>query len=70
MPTCSLTDLVVTLGREVTKDEVNAAVRGCGADGPLAPYLQYSEDPLVSTDIGGNPSSCIFDSPPIEMSHG
>ena len=53
----------------MTKDEVNAAYAAAAADGPLAPYLQYSEDPLVSTDIGGNPSSCIFDSP-LTMSHG
>ena len=59
--TGSLTDLVVTLGRETTADEVNDAYR-TAADGPLAGILQYSEDPLVSTDINGNPYSCIFDS--------
>ena len=58
----SVTDLVVTLEREVTKDEVNAAFKKA-ADGPLAGILEYSEDPLVSTDIVGNPHSCIFDAP-------
>ena len=61
VPTGSITDLVVTLGREVTKDEVNAAFRAAAEDGPLAHVLQYTEDPLVSTDIVGNPHSCIFD---------
>jgi glyceraldehyde 3-phosphate dehydrogenase len=69
VPTGSLTDLVVTLGREVTKDEVNAAYRAAAEDGPLAQVLQYSEDPLVSTDIVGNRHSCIFDSL-MTMSHG
>ena len=69
VPTGSLTDLVVTLGREVTKDEVNAAYRAAADDGPLAQVLQYSEDPLVSTDIVGNQHSCIFDSL-MTMSHG
>jgi len=69
VPTGSLTDLVVTLGREVTKDEVNAAYAAAAATGPLAPVLEYSEAPLVSTDIVGNPHSCIFDSL-MTMSHG
>ncbi|HET9288693.1 MAG TPA: type I glyceraldehyde-3-phosphate dehydrogenase [Gaiella sp.] len=69
VPTCSLTDLVVTLGREVTIEEVNQAYAAAASDGPLARYLEYSEDPIVSTDIGGNPNSCIFDSP-LTMSHG
>ena len=62
VPTGSVTDLVVTLGRDVTKDEINAAFSSAAADGPLADVLHYSEDPLVSTDIVGNPNSCIFDS--------
>ena len=69
VPTGSLTDLVVTLGREITKDEINEAYAAAAADGPLAHVLQYSEDPLVSTDIIGNPHSCIFDSL-MTMSHG
>jgi glyceraldehyde 3-phosphate dehydrogenase len=59
--TGSLTDLVVQLGREVTVGEVNAAYRAA-ADGPLQGLMQYSEDPLVSTDIIRNPHSCIVDS--------
>ena len=59
--TGSLTDLVVRLGRETSVDEVNGAYRSA-ADGALADILQYSEDPLVSTDVNGNPFSCIFDS--------
>jgi glyceraldehyde 3-phosphate dehydrogenase (phosphorylating) len=59
--TGSLTDLVVTLGRETSKDEVNDAFRAAAA-GPLEGILQYSEDPIVSTDINGNAYSCIFDS--------
>ena len=59
--TGSLTDLVVTLGRETSKDEVNDAFRAAAA-GPLEGILQYCEDPIVSTDINGNAYSCIFDS--------
>jgi glyceraldehyde 3-phosphate dehydrogenase len=66
--TGSLTDLVVTLGRETTKDEVNDAFR-TAASGPLEGILQYCEDPIVSTDIKGNAYSCIFDSP-LTMVHG
>ena len=69
VPTGSLTDLVVTLGREVTKDEINEAYAAASSSGPLADVLHYSEDPLVSTDIVGNPNSCIFDSQ-MTMAHG
>jgi glyceraldehyde 3-phosphate dehydrogenase len=68
VPTGSLTDLVVTLGREVSADEVKAAYRSA-ADGPLAGILRYTEDPIVSTDIVGSPFSCIFDSE-LTMAHG
>ena len=57
----SVTDLVVTLDREVTRDEVNAAFRDA-ADGPLKGYLHYTADPIVSSDIVGTPYSCTFDS--------
>jgi len=57
----SLTDLVVTLGKSVTADEVNAVFRSA-ADGKLKGIMQYSEEPLVSSDIIGNPYSCIIDS--------
>ena len=59
--TGSLTDLVVTLGRETSVDEVKEAYR-TAAEGPLDGILQYVTDPVVSTDINGNPYSCIFDS--------
>ncbi len=62
VPTGSVTDLVATLGREVTADEVNAAYQAAAAGGPLQGYLQYSDDPLVSTDINESPYSCVFDS--------
>jgi glyceraldehyde 3-phosphate dehydrogenase len=62
VPTGSVTDLVVTLGRETTKDEINAAFRSASESGPLAPYLEYTTEPLVSTDIVHSPASCTFDS--------
>jgi glyceraldehyde 3-phosphate dehydrogenase len=62
VPTGSVTDLVVTLGKAVTKEEVNAAFKAASESGSLAPYLQYSEDELVSTDIQGSQFSSIFDS--------
>ncbi|HEX2345656.1 MAG TPA: type I glyceraldehyde-3-phosphate dehydrogenase [Gaiellaceae bacterium] len=59
--TGSLTDLVVSLGRETTVDEVKDAFRRASrAD--LAGILEYSEDPIVSTDVNGSGFSCIFDS--------
>jgi glyceraldehyde 3-phosphate dehydrogenase len=61
LPTGSLVDFVVTVGRETTVDEVNQAFRDA-ASGPLDGLLQYSEDPLVSTDIVHSAYSCIFDS--------
>ena len=60
VPTGSATDLTVQLGREVTKDEVNAAMKKW-ADGPLKGILTYTEDPIVSSDIVTDPASCIFD---------
>ncbi len=66
--TGSLTDLVVSLGRETSKEEVNEAFRAA-ANGSLGGLLQYSEDPIVSTDINGSAYSCIFDSE-LTMAHG
>jgi glyceraldehyde 3-phosphate dehydrogenase len=57
----SVTDLVAELGREVTRDEVNAAFRAA-SEGSLKGYLYYTEDPIVSSDIIGSPASCTFDS--------
>ncbi|MFD4373148.1 type I glyceraldehyde-3-phosphate dehydrogenase [Streptomyces sp. NPDC058486] len=62
VPTGSATDLVVTLDREVTKDEVNAAFKKAAEDGPLKGILFYTEDPIVSSDIVSDPASCTFDS--------
>ncbi|MFD6424863.1 type I glyceraldehyde-3-phosphate dehydrogenase [Streptomyces sp. NPDC060198] len=62
VPTGSATDLVVELGREVTKDEVNAAFKKAADDGDLKGFLTYTEDAIVSSDIVGDPSSCTFDS--------
>jgi glyceraldehyde 3-phosphate dehydrogenase len=60
VPDGSVTDLVVELSREVTKDEVNAAYRAA-AEGSLKGYLYYTEDAIVSSDIVGSPASCTFD---------
>ena len=60
IPDGSITDLVVVLGREVTKDEVNDAFKAA-ADGPMKGILEYTEHPIVSADIVGNPHSCIVD---------
>ncbi len=57
----SVTDLVATLKREVTIEEVNAAYRAA-ADGALKGILVYTEDPIVSSDIVGTSPSCTFDS--------
>jgi glyceraldehyde 3-phosphate dehydrogenase len=61
VPDGSVTDLVVQLEREATVDEINAAYQAA-ADGPLKGYLQYTADPIVSSDIVGTPWSCTFDS--------
>jgi glyceraldehyde 3-phosphate dehydrogenase len=60
VPTGSATDLTVQLGRETTKDEVNAAFKKY-AEGSLKGYLEYTEDPIVSSDIVTSPASCTFD---------
>src|ERR1041385_1223444 len=59
-PDVSLTDLAVVVEKAVTVDQVNAAFRGA-ADGPMKGILQYSDEPLVSSDFIGNPHSCILD---------
>ncbi|MFC0504642.1 type I glyceraldehyde-3-phosphate dehydrogenase [Micromonospora costi] len=62
IPTGSVTDLTVTVGRETSVDEVNAALKAA-AEGPLRGILTYNEDAIVSTDIVTDPASCIFDAP-------
>jgi glyceraldehyde 3-phosphate dehydrogenase len=61
IPTGSATDLTVEVGRDTTVEEVNAALKAA-AEGELKGYLTYTEDPIVSSDIVTDPSSCIFDS--------
>ena len=61
IPTGSLTDLTVVLKKEVTTEEVNAAMKKA-ADGAMKGVLQYLEEPLVSIDLVGNTHSCILDS--------
>ena len=60
VPTGSATDLTANLSREVTRDEVNAVMKAA-AEGPLKGILEYTEDPIVSSDIVTSPASCIFD---------
>ena len=60
IPTGSATDLTVELTRETTVEEINAVVKAA-AEGRLKGYLKYTEDPIVSSDIVTDPSSCIFD---------
>ena len=62
VPDGSLTDFTGVLARDVTTDEVNDAFEAAASEGPLANVLEYSEEPLVSSDIVGSPASCTFDS--------
>ena len=59
-PTGSLVDLVCVLKKEVTKEQVNAAVKAA-AEGPMKGILEYTEDPIVSVDVIHNSHSSIFD---------
>ncbi|TRZ54410.1 MAG: type I glyceraldehyde-3-phosphate dehydrogenase [Streptomycetaceae bacterium] len=61
IPTGSATDLTVELAKEATAAEINAAMKAA-SEGSLRGYLTYTEDPIVSSDIVTDPSSCIFDS--------
>jgi glyceraldehyde 3-phosphate dehydrogenase len=62
VPDGSLTDFVGTLKSDVTPEQVNEAYAAAASDGPLKDVLEYSEQPLVSTDIVGTPASCTIDS--------
>jgi glyceraldehyde 3-phosphate dehydrogenase len=62
VPTGSVVDLTAEMVRETSVEEVNDAMRAAATEGPLAPYLEYTDDPIVSTDIVKNPASSIFDS--------
>jgi glyceraldehyde 3-phosphate dehydrogenase len=59
-PTGSITDLVAELSADATADDVNAAFAEAAGDPTYRGVLEYSDEPLVSADIVGNPSSCIF----------
>jgi glyceraldehyde 3-phosphate dehydrogenase len=61
VPAGSITDLVATVSKTVTKEEINAAMKAA-SQGPLKGILEYTEDPIVSSDVIGNPHSCVFDS--------
>jgi glyceraldehyde 3-phosphate dehydrogenase len=61
VPDGSVTDLVATVGSDVTKEQVNEAFRTASTEGSLAGKLVYTEDPIVSSDIVGTPASCTFD---------
>jgi len=62
VPTGSVVDLVVRVGRETTAEEVNALFAGKADTGALAGILRYTDEPIVSTDIVHSPYSCVFDS--------
>jgi glyceraldehyde 3-phosphate dehydrogenase len=61
MPIGSIVDLVVEVQKDVTKDEINGAMKKA-AEGPMKGYLEYCVDPIVSSDVIQNPASSIFDS--------
>ncbi len=60
-PDGSVVDLVGELDREVTAEEVNAALKSAAESGPLAGYMTYTDDPIVSIDIVGDPTSSLVD---------
>lgn len=61
VPGGSMTDLVATLKSEPTADEVRHAFNAAASSGPLVGRLEYADEPLVSSDVVGDPASCIFD---------
>jgi glyceraldehyde 3-phosphate dehydrogenase len=61
VPDGSITDIVAVLGSQVTKDDVNNAYREAAQASGMKGILEYTEDPIVSSDIVGNPHSCIID---------
>jgi glyceraldehyde 3-phosphate dehydrogenase len=62
VPTGSVVDLTVECERETSVEEVNGALKAAADSGPLAPFMQYTEDPIVSSDIVTSPFSAIVDS--------
>ena len=63
VPTGSLTDLTVVTKKATDVEAINAAFKAAARSGPLRKVLRYSEDPIVSSDIVGDPASCVFDAP-------
>ncbi len=61
VPDGSVIDLVATLSKNVTIEDVNRAFEAAASKAPLKGFLEYSNDPLVSSDVVGNPSSALFD---------
>ncbi|OFW58120.1 MAG: type I glyceraldehyde-3-phosphate dehydrogenase [Actinobacteria bacterium RBG_16_64_13] len=61
VPDGSVVDLVLTLEKEATAEQINSAVKAA-AEGPLAGVLRYTDEPIVSSDVVGDPSSAVFDS--------
>jgi glyceraldehyde 3-phosphate dehydrogenase len=68
--TGSVVDLTSIMSRDVTAEEVNAAMKAAAASGPLKGILAYTEDPIVSTDIIGDPHSSIFAAPWTQVMDG
>jgi glyceraldehyde 3-phosphate dehydrogenase len=66
----SIVDLTVEVEKNTTKEEVNAAFKKASQNGDLAPYLQYTEEPLVSRDFKGNKSSSIVDAGVTDVMNG
>lgn len=62
VPNASLVDLAVELEKEASADEINAAMKKAADSGPLSKTLEYCDEPIVSSDIIGNPHGCVFDS--------
>jgi glyceraldehyde 3-phosphate dehydrogenase len=62
VPTGSITDFNAILARDASADEINAAFAKAAKAGPLKGVIRYTEEPIVSSDIQGDPHSCIFDS--------
>ena len=70
IPDGSLVDLVAALKKNVTAEEVNQAFREASLAAPMRRVLKYSVDPIVSSDIVGDPHSCIFDAPFTQVTAG
>jgi glyceraldehyde 3-phosphate dehydrogenase len=63
VPDGSVTDLVAHVSSKVTVDHVRDAYREAASAGSLQGVLEYTDEPLVSSDIVGSPASCVFDAP-------